>query len=187
MKLVYLIKHATPLVQPGIPAEEWQLSATGVEEARLLAKASTGWALGAVYSSVEAKAIATASFMADRAGQQVRIVEGFEELRLGWIPNADDFSGTIRTILEHPDASLRRAESATAAAARFAGAMRIVRDGPFPAAVVTHGRVLTAYLASVLTIEDPFALWRAIPLAGWGCIDVEPSPPDLIEPFRAIS
>jgi hypothetical protein len=42
-----------------------------------------------------------------------------------------------------------------------------------PAAIVSHGRVLTSYLMTYAMVEEPFDFWRAIPMPGWTAIDLE--------------
>ena len=185
MKLLYLIRHASPQIQPDVPARDWRLSERGIEEARELAAVAAGWALAAVYTSAEPKAQSTALLIAEASGVATGVVDGFEELRFDeWIGNADRFSEAVRAILERPDEPVRGAETAAAAAARFAAGIRIVEQGALPAAVVSHGRVLTAYLAQALRLDDPFALWRSMPMPGWACIDLDG--PKLISGFQGL-
>lgn len=184
MKHLYLIRHASPNIQPNVPSEQWTLSERGIEEARALAQIAAGWGLEAVYSSVEPKAQATALIIGDAVRHGVRVVDGFQELRFDrWIANADEFGEMIRDILEQPTVSVHGAERASAAAARFAAAVDLIAQGPFPAAVVSHGRVITAYLAQLLKLDDPFEIWRSIPMPGWACVDIEEPTPKLIAPF----
>jgi broad specificity phosphatase PhoE len=183
---IYLIKHAEPAVQPDVPAEQWTLSHRGIEEARGIAEAARAWNLQAVYSSFEPKAKATGLIIAEPANLQVRVIEGFEELRLGqWIANADDFNDLVRQILDAPAESAHGAETARSAAARFEAAMNVVLDADLPAAVVSHGRILAAYLSCVLRESDPFALWRSIPSAGVARLDATGSELKLRTPFVA--
>lgn len=187
MRHLYLVRHASPSIQPNTPSEQWTLSDRGIDEARRLAGIGGTWGLAAVYSSVEPKAQATALIIGDAAGQAVRVVDGLQELHLPrWIGNSDAFADMVRTILAEPDVSAHGAERASAAAARFAAAVSIVEQGPFPAAIVSHGRVLTAYLAELLAIEDPFAVWRAMPMPSWACLDLDPPRPKLIDPFSGL-
>jgi broad specificity phosphatase PhoE len=186
MRLVYLIRHASPAVQPRAPADEWLLSERGIDEARALGAIAAGWGLRAVYSSTEPKALSTAALIADATDLTAHAVEGFEELRLsgGWIGNADAFSDTVRAVLEQPELSLRGSETAAAAAARFAAGMGIVEAGPFPTAVVSHGRIIVAYLAQRLGVEEPFALWRSIGTPGWVALDLDG--PKLLGSFEGL-
>ncbi|MDP9236451.1 MAG: phosphoglycerate mutase family protein [Chloroflexota bacterium] len=184
MRVVYLVKHASPAVQPNVAAHQWELHAGGIEEAKQLGLVARDWGLASVYSSTEAKARATALLVADATSLQARVVEGFEEIRIDWIANSDNYSEYIREVLEHPGASFRATERAIDAATRFAGAMSIVEKGALPAALVTHGRVLTAYLTQLVGLEDPFAFWRAIPMPGWAALDLDG--PKLISGFHAL-
>ncbi len=184
MRLVYLIKHASPAVQPNVPSNEWELSAQGIDEAKQLGLLARDWELASIYSSTEPKARATALLLADATGLTPRVVEGFEEIRIDWIANSDQYSGYIREVLEHPGASLRGTERAADAATRFAGAISIVDKGALPATVVAHGRVLTAYLTQLVGLEDPFAFWRAIAMPAWACLDLDG--PKLISGFQAL-
>jgi broad specificity phosphatase PhoE len=185
MRRLYLVRHASPAIQPNVPAEEWTLSARGIEEAHAVARVAAGWQLAAVYSSAEPKAQATALVIGDAVGQPVRVVDGFQELRFDrWIPNADAFAEMVRAILERPAANIHGAERADAAAARFAAAVCIAEEGAFPAAVVSHGRIIAAYFAHLLALDDPFELWRSIPMPGWACLDLDTS--KLISPFQGL-
>lgn len=187
MRQLYLIRHASPQIQPNVPAREWPLSERGIEEARALAEVAEGWGLRAIYASPELKARSTALVLAERAGLFVRVVPGFEELRIDdWIGNADEFSDLVRRILEDPAVSVRGAEGASAAAARFAAGIGVVEEGLFPAAVVSHGRVLTAYLAGPLRLEDPFAFWRNIPMPGWASFNLDDPRPKLLTGFLSL-
>ncbi len=187
MRRLYFVRHASPNIQPNVPSEQWTLSERGIEEARSLAKIAAGWNLAAVYSSVEPKAQSTALIIGDAVRHGVRVVDGLQELRFDrWIANADEFGEMIRDILEQPAVSAHGAERAITAAARFAAAIDMVTEGPFPAAVVSHGRVITAYLTQLLKLDDPFATWRSIPMPGWACVDTESPTPKLIAPFEGL-
>lgn len=173
MRLLYLVRHASPAVQPNVPAQEWALSERGIEEARALGEVVKGWGVQALYSSTEKKAEATALLMGDAVGLPVRVAGGFEELRMEWIGNADAFAETVRDILYDPERAVAGAESAGAAVARFDEGVRVVEQGPLPAAIVTHGRVMMAWLATRFSLDDPFALWRALPMPGWVVVDLD--------------
>ena len=122
-----------------------------------LAVRARSWGVHAVYTSAEPKARSTALLLGDELLAPVHVVDGFEELRFDhWIANSDDFAESVHSILEQPALSFRGAETADAAAARFAAAIQIVASASFPAAVVSHGRVLSAWLARVLGPDAPF-------------------------------
>lgn len=185
MRLLYLVRHATPTIRPEVPPREWVLSERGIEEATALAAIADGWGIAALYSSSEPKAQSTALIVDDAVGAGVRVVAAFDELNMGaeWISNADAFNEQVRAILEESGQHPRGAERASAAAERFAGGIAIVRQGAFPAAIVSHGRILAAYLSRELGIESPFEFWREIPMPGWACLDLDAPRAGLVHPF----
>jgi broad specificity phosphatase PhoE len=176
MRRVYLVRHAAPAVRPDTPSREWTLSDAGIAEAQALAVRAATWGLRAVYSGDEPKMRGTALILgeASQAQVQVHIVDAFNETRVGrWIANSDEFNELVRAVFQG-DPLPRGVESGDEAAARFEGGLRIIEQGPFPAAVVSGGRVLTSYLARRRRgIEDAFAFWRGIPFPGWTSIDLD--------------
>jgi len=190
MRQLFLVRHASPQIHPDVPAREWQLSERGIEEAQALAKLASSWELAAIYSSSEPKAQSTALIIADALGLFVRVVDGFDEVRMpAWIGNADAFNEAVRALLEDgTDAprsaeAPRGAESAKQAAARFTDGVELVAQGEFPAAIVSHGRVLTSWLAQAIGLEDPYETWHTMPMPGWACIDLDAPGLGFITPF----
>lgn len=184
MRRLYLVRHASPMVQPDQPSREWVLSDRGIAEAQALATTGAAWGIEAVYCGSEPKMRATALILGDATGAPVHVVDAFDELRVAhWIGNSDAFNDLVRAILE--DAPLPRGvESAADAVARFARGLRLIETGPFPAAIVSGGRMLTSYLMRTRGVEEPFAYWRAIPFPGWTSIDLD-APREAPSPFSA--
>lgn len=184
MRQLFLIRHASPQIQPDVPTREWQLSERGIEEAHALAKLAPTWELEAIYTSSEPKAQTTGLIIADALGLFVHVVDGFDELRMpAWIGNANEFNEAVHAILEDGDEAPRGAETAAQAAARFADGVELVAQGEFPAAIVSHGRVLTAWLAQAIGLDDPYETWRTMPMPGWACIDLDAPRLGFIVPF----
>lgn len=183
MRPLYLIRHASPIVRPAEPAREWPLSERGIAEAQTIAGAAAEWGLEALYSSSEPKARSTALIIGEAIGLPVRVADAFDELRMSdWIGNADEFNEAVRAILEGDPP--RGAESRQDAARRFAEGIQIVAEGPMPAAIVSHGRILTSYLAQHRGLDTPFDYWRSIPMPGWTRIDLD-APREAPSPFGA--
>jgi broad specificity phosphatase PhoE len=180
---VYLVRHATPAVQPDVPSREWTLSPRGIEEARALGETAAGWALQAVYCGDEPKMRATALLLGEATGAPVHVIGEFNETRIGgWIANADEFNDLVHALMDGRPLP-RNVESADEAAARFAAGLRLMEAGPFPAAVVSGGRVLTSYLSRERRgIDDAFSFWRGIPFPGYTSIDLD-APDEPVAPF----
>jgi broad specificity phosphatase PhoE len=184
MRQLFLIRHASPVIQPGTSPRDWPLSDRGIEEAEALAKIAQTWDLEAIYTSSEAKARSTGLIIADALGLVAHVVDGFDELRMpDWIGNADEFNDAVRAILEDAPGAPRGSERVAQAAARFADGVELVAQGEFPAAVVSHGRVLTAWLTKAIALEDPYQTWRTIPMPGWACVDLDAPRLGFITPF----
>ncbi len=184
MRPLYLIRHASPVIRPDEHARDWPLSDRGIIEAQALAGTAADWGVEALYSSSEAKARGTALIIGDAMGLPVNVVDAFDELLItDWIRNADEFNNAVRAILDG-DALPRGVESAADAASRFADGVSIVGSGAFPAAIVSHGRILTSYLGQYRALESPFEYWRAIPMPGWTRIDLD-APHEAPPPFAA--
>jgi broad specificity phosphatase PhoE len=93
MRLIYLIRHASPVIRPDLPTREWTLSERGAREAQVLAGAALDWGIEALFSSSEAKARGTALIIGDAVGLPVNVVDAFDELRIAdWVDNADAFN-----------------------------------------------------------------------------------------------
>jgi broad specificity phosphatase PhoE len=184
MRQLYLVRHASPVIQPDRPTREWPLSDRGIEEAQALGKVASTWGLGALYTSSEAKARSTGLIIGDALGLVVSVADGFDELRMPeWIANADEFNEAVRAILQGGDAAPKGAERREQAAARFADGVDLVAQGAFPAAIVSHGRVLTAWLAETIGLDEPYETWRTMPMPGWACIDLDAPRLGFITPF----
>lgn len=184
MRQLFLIRHASPVIQPEKPPRDWPLSERGIEEARALAKVAQAWELEAIYTSSEVKARNTGLIIADALGLLPNVVDGFDELRMpDWIGNADEFNDAVRVILEDGPGAPRGSERAEHAAARFAHGVEIVAQGAFPAAIVSHGRVLTAWLARAIGLDDPYETWHRMPMPGWACVDLDAPRIGFITPF----
>jgi len=183
-----VVRHASPQIDPDVPARDWPLSAAGIDEARVLASVSASWGLRALYSSTEDEARATAQAIGDVAGLPCQQLDGLDELRIdGWIGEPDAFAALVRSIFHMRRGSIQGAEPGRDAAARFAKAIGTVRAGPLPAAAVSHGRVIAAWLAQLLEGIDAFEVWRSIPMPGYAVIELDDHPPRLVRPFQGVA
>lgn len=188
MRRIYLVRHASPDVRADIDPRAWQLSGHGMQEARAVAALAAPWRPRAVYCSTEAKARATASVIAEATGLAPQPLAGLDELRIDrWIADAAEFADLVRRILTSPEKRVADAERASGAAARFEQALAIVAQQPMPAIVVSHGRVMAAYLATVVGSGRAFDIWRTMPAAGWAQLDLSGGRPVFAHDFCAPS
>ena len=157
-----LVRHSVPERDARTPAEQWPLSADGRERCLALAARLAPFAPSALLSSTEPKARETAELIAPALGLVVELSDGVRETArrsVGWLSHADLAAG-IRALFEHPHEVVFGEESAASALARFEAA---VAQLPADAVVVTHGTILSLYVAA-RTGRDPYELWRSLEL-----------------------
>lgn len=184
---LFLVRHASPRVDPHTDPASWPLSARGREEARALAGIAARRGIEAIYTSSERKAADTALAIAATTGVPLWQAAGLEELRVaGWVANADAFNELVRAIFADPGASVRAAESAAAAVRRFGGVIDALVSKHQTAVVVSHGRILSAWLAAAGAVDDAFSVWRAMPLPAWAEVDIDARTITLAQPFAGV-
>ena len=146
---VTLLRHATPLVRPGMPPQYWPLSLEGRAAARRLSvRADPGTQLA---SSPELKALETlclacgvdreAVHVDARFGEVIRVEpfdQDYRDRRRAWI------SGQL-------DDRHRNWESPSSAAQRFQTGLDDIDGHAF---VATHGMIMTAWLVASGAVDQ---------------------------------
>jgi broad specificity phosphatase PhoE len=157
-----LVRHSAPALDPAVPSHEWPLSEEGRRRCGPLAERIAAYRPDVLVSSPEPKARETAELIAGPLGLDVQFHEGLRETArrtVGWLTRAQIELG-IKALFDRPDEIVYGEETASAALARFEAA---VAGLPERAVVVTHGAVLSLYVAA-RTGRDPFELWRSLKL-----------------------
>jgi broad specificity phosphatase PhoE len=160
--VLLLVRHSVPELDPAVPAEEWRLSEEGRRRCGPLADRLTAFRPQELISSPEPKARETAELIAPALGLDVRLSDGVRETARRSVPwlQADVLERGIRDLFARPNEIVFGEESAAAALKRFAAAVDGLRE---PAVVVTHGTVLSLYVAAK-TGRDAFDVWRGLNL-----------------------
>ncbi len=199
---VILVRHARPRVLLARPAQEWELSTAGRDAAdRLCALALFERATG-YFAGPEPKMRATLAAVAAERGLTVETAAAFAESQSGaWLADAQ-FLATVGRFFTTPDEPPAADwEPAAVATARFAAGidgLRVhygpvaspghVNPGTF--AVASGGRVLTAYLASLLNYspEAAFQVWRRLRMPDVAVVEFSPhAAPRLVIPFGVLA
>jgi len=157
-----LVRHSVPAPEPSVPSEEWRLSEDGRSLCGPLAIQVGAHEPRRLFSSPEPKALETAELMAPVLGLEVEIEDGLRETArrtVGWLEQ-NVLHERIRQLFAKPDEIVFGEESASAALARFS---RVVEGVEEQAAFVTHGTVMSLYVAG----SDPdggFGYWKTLGL-----------------------
>lgn len=162
-----LVKHAAPVVVPGVPASKWALDDAGRAKAAALADHLRPYLPADLVTSREPKAVMTgdeigrALALDPRAGDDL-----FEHDRDG-VPHmrSGEFISAVEQFFRRPDDLVLGDETATECADRFDAAVRREVDAAtHPTLIlVTHGTVI-ALLIARRTGQKPFPLWRQLGL-----------------------
>lgn len=166
-RLVILVKHAVPDIDPAVPAHRWRLSEEGRRRAEDLGRVLKAYRPGAVASSVEPKARETAEIAARSLGLPCLAWPGLHEHRragTGFLTR-ERFEAAVADFFARPAVQVMGEETADAAHTRFRDALEALLSA-HPAnnlAVVTHGTVITLFVSRALGLE-PYPLWRRLGL-----------------------
>jgi len=162
MRRLILIRHSVPEIRRDVPAAEWRLSTEGAQRARAFARLLRPEGATAVFTSCEPKAVETATGIAEQLGLAVENVVGLHEHERprAQMLSREQFEQNIRDLFARPTQLVFGAETADQARRRFTMAlMRVVSRTTGDVMVVTHGTVMTLFVAEATGLE-PFAFWK---------------------------
>ncbi len=155
------------MVEAGRPASDWRLSVAGADESRRLGTAAAWRGLGRVLTSPEPKARATAEPIALAAGVEPLVAPDLREVGRGesWI---DGPGAHISAVADYFDTGRRPGwEPLANAAERVTRCLQAsLRGTEDDVCAVSHGLLLSLYLASREGRRPDPAAWSVIPLPG---------------------
>jgi len=164
MNTLYLVRHAQ--TQPtALPAETWALSDAGIHQARKLAELTFWQDVQIICASWEPKALQTAQIVAERRNLPIEPVFDLRELRR--TENLPDYEAAVHTALQNPFKSIKGWEPAGEAQTRIVTAIErlLMLYETETLAIVSHGLVLTLYLAYLTDAAPTLDLWRSLTFA----------------------
>ncbi|MDZ4374108.1 MAG: histidine phosphatase family protein [Phenylobacterium sp.] len=154
-----LVRHGRPAIDPDTPSTSWPLCPEGRTAVEALAGKLVAHRPVAIATSPEPKARETAEIIAARLGLPVDIDPGLHEHKRRHLSFGTevDFRNKIARIFASPEQPIGGIETAVEACDRLAGALAQHKGRPLVA--VTHGTVLSLYVARLLGL-DAHDLWR---------------------------
>jgi len=154
-----LVRHGRPAIDPDTPPTTWPLCAEGRAAVEALAEKLVTYRPVAVATSPEPKAKETADIIAARLGLTVDIDPGLHEHKRRHLSfgTEADFRDKIARIFASPNQPVGGIETALEACDRLAETL--ARHKARPLVAVTHGTVLSLYVAKLLDL-DAHDLWR---------------------------
>jgi broad specificity phosphatase PhoE len=163
MTILYLVRHAAVTLRPEAPGHSWHLSPGGRAAADAIGQESRWKEVSLLFTSPEAKAVATAQRIAAPHGLRIEISPDLREV--GGRPWTDgDYTSLVRRYLEGEP--LDHWEPSDHVSKRVCAAIGSIVAG-YPSesvGVVSHGLALTLYLSSLQKSPPAAALelWSSI-------------------------
>lgn len=162
------IRHAAVQIKPGIPSKEWRLSNNGRSCASRLAPQIASYHPTRLITSSELKASETGEIIANVLGLPCQTApELHEHDRQGvtFFESREEFVAAVTRFFRYPDKLIFGNETAHQALERFDTAVNhLITQYPTDTlAIVTHGTVLTLFLAHHNQF-NPIPFWTNIKL-----------------------
>jgi len=159
-----------PEIQPDTPASDWRLGALGRRRSELVAARLQDLSPSVVWCSREPKAVETAEIVAASFGVPVQVADGLEEHHrhnVPFYPTPDEFESAVERFFCNPGRLVLGSETAEQARDRMSAAIDdIVESDQQDSIVVTHGTVMTLYVASIVDVA-PMCFWRRLGLPSY--------------------
>jgi broad specificity phosphatase PhoE len=164
-RLLILVRHSAVTVDPKRPAQEWRLSDEGKRRARALAQKLSPYRPSAIISSHETKAQETAAIIASTQNLPLATAANLHEhVRHTFIADPVEWDAAVAAFFAQPDQLVLGTETAEQAQKRIVKAIdEVLRKHPEGnLIIVTHGTVLTLFLAKHDIALDPFTTWKSL-------------------------
>lgn len=154
-----LVRHARPKIDPDTPPAQWELCPDGIVAAEKLADKLARFSPVACVTSSERKAQETAKVLADKLKLPLDVdpMLGEHKRQHASFGTEAEFQARIAEVFAHPHQPAPGGESAEQACERLAAALAAHKARPLLA--VTHGTVLSLYVARLLNV-DAHDVWR---------------------------
>ncbi len=169
MGRIYLIRHPACNAREDLPAEQWLLSEAGEKQLESLIRSRFWAGVLHVYASTEPKAEAVAQRVFARHAISFSLHDDLRELRRPpvFIRDRNEILGLVGRVFASPQEHAPGFEPLAAAAERvWRFLTQVVAENALPAAVVSHGIVLSALRARLLCKEKvDLKDWQRLPFA----------------------
>ena len=168
-RIVVLIRHSVPVVDPDRPASEWALSPEGISRCEALASELERFLPAAIFSSPETKAMETAEQVGLNLGIEFSVRGELREHRrpATFLPQAE-FHEKIRGFFASHDDIVYGSESSNDVAERIEAEIRraLTEHPDGNILMVTHGTAMTSF-TSRYTNADAYSLWQSLDLPAY--------------------
>jgi 2,3-bisphosphoglycerate-dependent phosphoglycerate mutase len=167
-----LVRHGRPAIDPDTPPTSWPLCPEGREAVERLAERLAAYAPTGLVSSPEPKAKETADILGARLGLTVALDPGLHEHKRQHrtFGTEEEFRKSVADVFAKPREAVHGGETAIEACERLGKALAGHTGAPL--VVVTHGTVLSLYLAKHFAC-NAHDLWRSLQMPDAFVLDAD--------------
>ncbi len=173
-RIVVLIRHSVPEVDPDRPASDWPLSEEGIARCQTLASDLRRFLPATMFASPEVKAAQTAERIGLHLGIGFAVRENLREHRrpATFLPQSE-FHDSIRRFFASPDSIVYGSESSNDVAARIESEIhRALSERPDGNIfIVTHGTAMTSFTSRHAN-AGAYPLWKSLDLPAYVALSV---------------
>lgn len=172
---IIFIRHAPTMPDKNQHSTKWQLSEDSQRLCYQLAEQIKVHEIAKIYTSTESKAQLTGQFVAEKLGDvPLEIADNVQETirhSKAFYNSQDDFRAAVQAAMQSPDELRFGDETFTDARNRFATQVEQLakKHKDETIAIVTHGRVLSIYLGSVMKIS-PVEIWQKLKMPAYAVL-----------------
>lgn len=170
------VRHSQVLVDTAVSANQWRLSENGRFLCHQLAHQLAPHHPSRIITSTEPKAIETGQILAETLNVEWETAENLHEHQRENVPfySREQFETVIAQFFAQPTELVFGQETAEQALHRFETAVShlLARYPQETLAIVTHGTVLTLFLASHNPQLDPFIFWKSLQLPDFAIVSL---------------
>ncbi|HXW04390.1 MAG TPA: histidine phosphatase family protein [Vicinamibacterales bacterium] len=174
-RLLVLVKHALPILEPAVPPRDWLLGSEGECQSRRLAIQLAPYAPFRLVASREPKALMTGRLLAAELDLEVSAAAGLEEFDRPALPliSREDHERLNEAIFRKPDTPVLGTESAADALNRFSRAIRteLARTTTRNLVAISHGTVISLFVAAH-NQRDAFDIWKSLACPSFVVLEV---------------
>ncbi|RLQ93315.1 histidine phosphatase family protein [Falsibacillus albus] len=174
MPKLFVIRHAQVCIVPSLPSHQWELSEEGAISARKIALQTDWEDASIIYHSPERKAMQTAAAIGIEKTLVLREEEDLRELEMnsGFLKKEDFQSKVGEYLMGKGDHDF---EEYWSAQERIVNCVKnlVDRHKGSSLAIVSHGRILTAFYSFLLRRRLGVQEWQSIKMPDISVIDLE--------------
>jgi len=176
MTTLIFIRHAPTRIDKNIASKNWTLTEDGQRLCKILAQKIQHYPISQIYASSEKKAQLTGQYIAEALQLESPIIKpNLQETESSnFYESQTEFRAKVKIAMQHPQELHFGDETFYDAKSRFSAQVENLaqQHRGETIAIVTHGRILSMYLAEIMK-EAPEIIWERLQMPAFALLSWE--------------